>query len=87
MYIRNARNYSGVQMVFRNPNSGLSYTFSSVAASNFEVSGSHTVGLFRTSVQPIAEVATYTTQETNVQAVSVIRTRDLSNQYRRRSTN
>jgi hypothetical protein len=60
VYIRNTRNYSGLQMVFRNPNSGLYYTFSSVTPSNFEVSGSHTVGFFRTSVQPIAEVATCT---------------------------
>jgi hypothetical protein len=59
-----------------------------VAVSNFEVSESHTIGLFVTSVQPIAEVATYTikTQETNVEAVSVIRTHDLRNQYRCRST-
>jgi hypothetical protein len=45
----------------------------------------HTVGLLWTSDQPVAETSTYTgqhnieTQETNIHAPSVIRTRDPSN--------
>jgi hypothetical protein len=46
----------------------------------------HTVGLLWTSNQPVAETSTYTgqhnieTQETNIHALSGIRTRDPSNQ-------
>jgi hypothetical protein len=46
----------------------------------------HTVGLLWTSDQPVAETSTYTgqhnteTQETNIHALSGIRTRDPSNQ-------
>jgi hypothetical protein len=46
----------------------------------------HTVGLLWTSDQPVAEASTYTgqhnieTQETNIHALSGIRTRDPSNQ-------
>jgi hypothetical protein len=70
-----------------------SYDFSSLLRFFLNHSGflyhiqlTHTVGLLWTSVQPVAEASTYTgqhnieTQETNIHALSGIRTRDPSDQ-------
>jgi hypothetical protein len=66
------------------------YSPNRVLASTFEVSSSHTIrqaaGLLWTSDQPVAKASTYPrqhnvqTQDTNIHALSGIRSRDPSNQ-------